>query len=276
MLDRSDPTDPIDLPTIIAIAIVAWTAATMLHEVIGHGSVCLLVGGQAQAVSTTELYCRNVLGAQYRLVASAGSLANLLGALICFGLIRVVPRWPPTLYYFLWLFMSTNLFHAGSYMLIGPFTGYGDWAYVIQGFQPELLWKLVLTALGYGICVLGMRLAAMPAWGALLGDDPSQRRHRMQTLTRVPLATALVINLLAGLLSPLQLRWVLTTSLLAPLALLWLVNLPRWLKSASPLSAVRLKKNMTWWILGAIFCIFFIAVLGPGLGSFSGHPLARH
>lgn len=274
MLQQTNSSD-IHLPTIIAIAIVSWTAATILHEVIGHGSVCALVGGDVRAVSTTELYCGDVSGWQYKLVASAGSIANLLAALGCLALSRLVSRYPATVCYFLWLFMSTNIFHAGSYMMIGPFTGYGDWAYVVQGFQPELLWKLAMTALGYGICVLGMRLAALPRWGELLGDDPDERRRRLHLLTRIPLSTALVVNLLAGLLSPLQYRWVLITSLIAPMVLIWLVNMPSWPKSTEPVSAAPLPRSTSWLIAGAVFCIFFIGALGPGIGSFAGHALAR-
>ena len=265
----------INLTTLVAIAIVSWTVATILHEVVGHGGVCMLVAGDARAVSTTELFCNDVAGGQYRLVAAAGSIANLLAALCCLGLARFVPRLPSTLYYFLWLFMGTNIFHAGSYMMIGPFTGYGDWSYVIQGFQPELLWKLGITALGYGICVLGMRLAANPRWGALLGDEPDERRNRLHLLTRIPFGTALVINFLAGLFSPLQWRWVLMTSLLAPMVLIWLVNLPYWPKSGEPVAAVRLPKSLVWWIAGIALSLFFIGILGPGIGSFAGHPLVH-
>jgi hypothetical protein len=265
----------IDLPTIVAIAIVSWTSATILHEIVGHGGACLLVGGEARAVSTTELYCAGVAGGEYKLVAAAGSLANLVAALGCFALSRFASRFSATLDYFLWLFMSTNMFHAGSYMLIGPFTGYGDWSYVIQGFEPALLWRLLVTATGYGICYFGMRLAALPQWGGLLGQDLEERKRRMHLLTRVPLGTALIVNLVAGLFSPLQIRWVLMTILLAPLVLLWLVNLPYWPGFGQSITAVPLRRSIAWWVAGAVFCIFFIAVLGPGMGSFSGHVLAR-
>lgn len=265
----------INFPTIVAIAVVSWVSVTILHELIGHGGACLLAGGEVRAVSTTELYCSDVSGWQYKLVASAGSIANLLAALGCLALSRFVSHLSARTYYFLWLFLSTNMFHAGSYMLIGPFTGYGDWSYVIQGFEPALLWRLLVTATGYGICYFGMRLAALPQWGGLLGQDLEERKRRMHLLTRVPLGTALIVNLVAGLFSPLQIRWVLMTILLAPLVLLWLVNLPYWPGFGQSITAVPLRRSIAWWVAGAVFCIFFIAVLGPGMGSFSGHVLAR-
>ena len=266
----------IHLPTIVAIAIVSWVAVTIIHEIIGHGVVCLLVGGDPLAVSTTELYCGDVAGRQYKLVAAAGSLANIIAGLFGFALSRVATRSSSTLSYFLWLFSSTNIFHAGSYMMIGPFTGYGDWSYVIQGFEPVLLWKIGMTALGYAICILGTRLAALPQWQLLIGQDPDERRTRMQLLTRVPFVTALIVNILAGLFSPLQLRWALTTSLLAPMVLLWLVNLPAWPRSEHPISGVSLPSSIAWLIVGILGFILFVGVLGPGVGSFSGHILERH
>ena len=274
MLKQADHSN-IHLLTLVAIAIVSWTAVTVLHEIIGHGGVCTLVGGDVRAVSTTELYCLNVSGWRYKLVAAAGSTANAIVALFCLALARIISRLPATLYYFLWLFMSTNIFYAGSYMMIGPFTGYGDWAYVIQGVQPELLWRLGMTAVGYVICVVGMRFAALPQWGELLGQDPDERQTRMHLLTRVPFVIALMVNVLAGLFSPLQPRWAMLTSLLAPMVLIWLVNLPNWPRATEPVPAVPLPRNMAWWIAGIVFCLFFIVVLGPGIGSFSGHVLER-
>ena len=91
MFKQADQSN-IHLPTLVAIAIVSWVAVTVLHELVGHGGVCALVGGDPRAVSTTELYCLEVSGWQYKAVASAGSIANLIAALFAFALARVVSR----------------------------------------------------------------------------------------------------------------------------------------------------------------------------------------
>jgi hypothetical protein len=265
----------VDLPTITAIAVVAWASVTVIHEVVGHGGACLLVGGSPLGVSTTEMRCGDVVGWQYKVVVAAGSIANVIAALCCLALLRVSAHTASTWRYFLWLFITANLFHAGSYMLIGPFSGYGDWAYFVQGFEPGVLWKLGLTAIGYGICVIGTRLAALPYWQPLLGQELDERRTRMQLLTRIPLITAFIISVLAALVSPLQFQWVIVSAALAPLTLLWLVNLAVWPDAPQSTPALPLHRSIAWLVAGVVCFMLFVVILGPGIGSFVGHVLER-
>ena len=87
--------------------------------------------------------------------------------------------------------------------------------------------------------VVGSRLARRPVWQPLAGVGEQERETRMRLLTRLPLAAALVVSLAAGLLSPLQPRYALVTSLIAPLVLVLLVRLHSWPESDPP-SAGRL------------------------------------
>ena len=163
----------VHVPTVLAIGVVCFAAVTVIHEALGHGLACLLVGGKALAVSSTELRCD------------------------------------------------------------GPEDGA----------------HLVVTAAGVG---------------------EQERETRMRLLTRLPLAAALVVSLAAGLLSPLQPRYALVTSLIAPLVLVLLVRLPSWPESDPPASPVRIA---SW--AGVVVGLGFVLVLGPGLGSFAGYTIAR-
>ena len=265
------PPPSLDAPTVVAIGLFVWVAVSLLHEGVGHGGACVVVGGQPAAISTTEFRCDNVAGWSYRVVVAAGSTLNLIAAALGLAALRMITPLAPTPLYFLWLFICTNLFHAGSYMLIGPFLSYGDWSHFVQGFQPELLWKLLVTALGYGICWLGMRVASLPLWQPLIGSEPEERRARMQWLTRLPFAAALVVSMLAALLSPLRDQGALFTAVLAPAVLLWLVNLPWWPRAAEPSPPVPINRSLPWLVIGVVSSVLFVGVFGPGIGSFSGY-----
>jgi hypothetical protein len=46
---RQNPSSDAHLPTVIAIAVVVWAGTTVLHELLGHGGMCALVGGTPRA-----------------------------------------------------------------------------------------------------------------------------------------------------------------------------------------------------------------------------------
>jgi hypothetical protein len=272
---RSTTRADVHLPTVLAIGVASFAAVTVLHEAGGHGAACLLVGGKALAVSSTELRCDGPEDGARLAVTAAGSVANIVVGLaamaagIALGPARGI--WS----YVLWLFGATNLFHAGSYMLIGPLANFGDWASVARTLQPPLLWIISFTVLGWQLIVVGSRLARRPQWQPLLGTEPAGRETRMQLLTRIPLAGALVVSLAAGLLSPLKPQYALVTSVVAPLVLLWLVRLPTWPESEDPDPPVRIATSWTWLAVGVLIGLGFVLLLGPGIGSFEGYSIAR-
>lgn len=264
----------VHVPTVLAIGVVSFAAVTVIHEALGHGLACLLVGGKALAVSSTELRCDGPQDGARLAVTAAGSIANIVVGLAAMAAGIVLGPARGVWSYVLWLFGATNLFHAGMYMLIGPLTGFGDWSYVARNLEPTLVWTIGITVLGYGVNVVGSRLARRPVWQPLAGVEEQERETRMRLLTRLPLAAALVVSLAAGLLSPLQPRYALVTSLLAPLVLLLLVRLPSWPERDPPAPPVRIA-SWAWVVAGVVVGLGFVLVLGPGLGSFAGYSIAR-
>ena len=264
----------VHLPTVLAIGVVSFAAVTVIHEAGGHGLACELVGGEALAVSSTELRCDVPQDGARLAVTAAGSIANILVGLAAMAAGTALGPARGVWSYGLWLFGVTNLFHAGMYMLIGPLTGFGDWSSVARNLEPQLVWVVGITAVGYGVNVVGSRLARRPEWQPLAGIDEEEREVRIRLLTRLPLAAALVVSLAAGLLSSLQPRYALVTSLIAPLVLLLLVRLPGWPERDPPEPPVRIA-SWAWVVAGAVVGLGFVLVLGPGLGPFAGYSIAR-
>jgi hypothetical protein len=132
-----------DLLTIVAIAIVATVIADFIHEGLGHGGMCVATGGQPLVLSTAHFEC----SADTRLVAAAGTLANLAVGTLSWVAIRAVKQFPPWRYFF-WLLMTLNLFGVGGYFLFSGVGNIGDWAAVVAGWQPAWAWRVGLAALG--------------------------------------------------------------------------------------------------------------------------------
>src|SRR5436309_91012 len=88
MMQASD--HAIDRMTLVAIAIVAYALANLIHEGLGHGGTCLAVGGRLAVLSAVHAECaaegRSLLANS--LVTAAGTLANLLAGATAWLLLR--------------------------------------------------------------------------------------------------------------------------------------------------------------------------------------------
>ena len=111
-----------DLVTLAAIGVVAYLTANLVHEGLGHGGACLLVGGKAKAISSAWFECEIVGVSPWgqRAVKAAGTVAKLLvGSGAALALVRLRPR-GAHVYYALWLLAMANLFPATGYLMVSP------------------------------------------------------------------------------------------------------------------------------------------------------------
>src|SRR5690349_7174077 len=135
-----------DVPTIVAIASVAYAGASFLHEVLGHGGACWLTGQRLVSVSAVDVECEDV----GPIVASAGTIANLIAGVLCLLASRRSTL-PVHVRYLLWLSMTINLLQAAVYLAYSGVTNVGDWAVVVWDQRPLWLWRIALTGLGVGL-----------------------------------------------------------------------------------------------------------------------------
>jgi hypothetical protein len=134
--------------TIAAIAITAFALCDLVHEVVGHGIAVLLVPGvHAISLSSVALQTTGVS----RLVAAAGSLANIFAGGVALALFHRQTRFTPSSY-FLWLFGAVNLLNGSGYPLYSAILGSGDWEVVVRGLEPAIAWRIglgVISAIAY-------------------------------------------------------------------------------------------------------------------------------
>src|SRR5258708_18090099 len=92
-------------PTLVAIALVSYVIADIVHEALGHGGACLLSGGKAVALSTVHFEC----SIYTRLISAARTIATLISGGLFWMFLRILPPGPDRLRYFLLLSMTVNL-----------------------------------------------------------------------------------------------------------------------------------------------------------------------
>ena len=181
-----DRSSRIDRVTLIAIAVVAYGLANIIHECLGHGGICVAVGARLQVLSAVHAECDVQRGGWLAgaLVMAAGTVANLLAGGVAWLLLRRQRGEPTRLRYFLWLFMTVNLLQATGYWLFSGVGNVGDWAGIIAGLEPHWAYRVVLAAAGAVGYSAAVHLA-LRTLNPMLGDGPA-RLARARTLCLLP------------------------------------------------------------------------------------------
>lgn len=262
----------LDAWTVAAIAVLAYLLSNLVHEGLGHGGACLLAGGQPRVLNAVFFDCDTSRMSErgVRWMAAAGSLANLALAVVAGGVLRRGPPMGSRLRFLLWLLLAVNLLQAFGYLLFSGLGGFGDWAAVIEGARPPLLFRLGLTLLGGWLYFVFAPRVFMPILEPFLGEARPARVDRARRLTLLPYVVGGLAYLAAGLLNPYGMKLVLLsaaaasfggTSLLAWYPPLW-ARLTRTSPPGAPLGVAR---SRAWILATLVLLTFFVAVLGPGI-----------
>jgi len=144
--------------TVTAILVIVFMITCVAHEVVGHGGMCMMVGGHITLISSVYFRCTG--GGV--LTDAAGPMMNLIIGFIFWFLLR---KWtaPPILWrLFLVLAMAFNLFWGAGCFILSAVTNTGDLAFVLRQLElePVWVWRVVLGVLGVFIYRWAMRLVA--------------------------------------------------------------------------------------------------------------------
>jgi hypothetical protein len=143
--------------TLAAIAAVAFIVACVAHEAIGHGGMCLALGGHITLLTSVYFRCTN--GGP--LTDAAGPLMNLIVGAACWSLARNRPPTSHSRLFFV-LAMAFNLFWGAAYFIFSAITNTGDCAFVLRdlSLEPRWLWRLLMGAIGAALYVRSVRAIA--------------------------------------------------------------------------------------------------------------------
>ncbi len=267
----------IDIPTLVAISIVAWVFANVLHEIVGHAGSAALLGIPVRAVSTTTAYLEwdqvPSVGA-YRTFHAAATLVNLISgalALLVLGLRRQANSAARC---FLWLFATFSFIIVAFNLVSAPLIGGGDWTEFTTQLEPRGLWIAVIIGVGVIITVIGY-VIPLRIWM----PDLKENRGAQFKVTVIPVVTLIVVQSLSLIGSPFASLPPASNHLLASMFayfhfILWaiLVNVLPVPRSRSPVESIRLPRSYVSLAFGLAVSLFFVFVLGPGLGPLEEDP----
>jgi hypothetical protein len=257
---------PSDALTITGIALIAYVLATILHEGVGHGGACLLVGGNQLVISIVYMEC----SVDSRLVTAGGTIMNVAGGSLFFALGRMTPRTSPRLKYFLWLSMTVNLFIAAGYFAFSGIGGFGDWASFSQGLGPQWAWRIGMTIFGAAAYMLVARFSLLEL-RPLIGSAKEKRFARAVRLSKMPYFAGGILACIAGSLNPQGMILVALSAAASTFGgasgLLWMMN---WLNGdrvplGSEPQPMPIRRSWPWIVTAFVLALAFVVVLGPGV-----------
>ena len=263
----------IDVPTVVAIATVAWAVANVLHEIAGHAGAALVLGIPVEAVSTTTAFIdwdQIQSATQDRIINAAGVLVNLVTGTVALVLLRYRSFASAALRYFLWLLASMSLVIVVMNLVTAPLMGGGDWSEVVDGLEPRAPYLVAIV-------IAGLVIAAVGYLTLIRQDHPGLTdRTRHRHLAVVPVITLIVVQSLSLAGSPFATAPIEQNHLVASIfaylhfaAWALLLHLASGDGRAPP---VPLARSRWWLVAGAVSFVFFVFVLGPGLGPLDRDP----
>lgn len=270
----------IDIFTLIAISIIAWSIANFLHEVIGHAGSAALMGIPVRAVSTTTIYIewsQIKSAAEIQIIHAAGAGLNLLSGMIALLYLRSEMIKDSATRYFLWLFSTVSFIIVTFNLISLPLIGGGDWSVIIQETNNQAMWKAIIIGVGVILTIAGYALP-MRYW------LPDMRGHRktLLNITVIPVLTMIIVQSLSLIESPFSRLPPENNHLLASVFaylhfVLWviLVNILPVPRSTRRVESISLPRSNIYLSIGLIVGVLFIGILGPGLGPLEQDPRLR-
>lgn len=258
----SEMTDRSSLVTVVAIAVVAYACSDAVHEIVGHGTVALILGIKITAISSVGLQSYT----SSRLLSAAGSVANIVAGLLCFLSLRRREKFDET-GYIAWLFGFVNAMNGSCYLLASAVLNTGDWSVVIAGRNPPWAWRLGMGLIGAALYSMFVRWA-----GTLLGtwvELGAVDRTDISRLTVPAYLAGGILMTFASVFNPYGPGLILLSGVGASFGLTWgLLLIPSMVEHRRPGIAAQqrfLVFNWKWVALGAIVGIAFVAFFGPGV-----------
>lgn len=264
----------INLWTVAAIAIVAYSLSNMIHEGVGHGVTAVLLGAKPALLNAVFFQYdeKTVLPAATRWIAAGGTLANLSAAVSALGSLNFIKSLSDSVRYFLWFFAAINLLSGFAYFMFSGLIGVGDWVRVITGIEPQWLMRVLLVLFGALLYFMLTPKILAPYMSAFLGENSADKEKRCQKLTLFPYLIGGVTFVLAGLPNPYGLKLVLISAVAASFGG---TSLLAWypfdkvsnqqLQKRSQDCPLILGWSSRWIVLATITLAIFIGILGKGI-----------
>jgi len=271
----------INFPTLIAISALSWILVNITHEFLGHAVFGILSGLKLNAVSTSTAFF-NMDWNEYinqhgyttlRFYLLGGVLMNFATGVIALLILKLYKSLSSQMYLFLWLFSSFSFIIIVMNFITVTFIGGGDLPQIINTFENQESLRTIVLIIGFIIMIAGYMIIQKNFMPEIKGH-----RSVLILITLIPVITAIIIQTLSLLKSPFACLPPSQNHLLASVLayfhfLLWalIVNIMPLTSKNNSIEKVVVEKSIIWIAVSLIFIVFYIFILGPGIGSFEGH-----
>jgi hypothetical protein len=141
--------------TVSALGLTAMCLVTFDHEALGHGGMCLAIGGHIEVLTSSIFRCnvRSVL------IDPAGPLTNVLAG----GLALLLASWIPgrlmAARLLFTLVAAFSFFWESGYLIKAMLGGSGDLYFAAEDFlgEPSRGWRVAGTLVGIGLYLVTIR-----------------------------------------------------------------------------------------------------------------------
>ncbi len=258
-----------DWVTLFALAALAAALNVGLHEG-AHAVTCLLTGGTMVEFSALHVSCDSTTVLNSKIVSGTAAIYNIVLATCLFAVLRLRLQMPNNRWLFLWIFMLMNFLAGTGYFIFSGVANIGDWASVINGWEPAWVWRIVMTVIGLVLYMLAIWFS-LKLMGQRIGGDRNEQIQRFIIMGIVIYVASAIVIGFAGFFHPEGVGSLpVVAGLMAALGgnapFLWG---PQWFraKGFSKSTGAALVATTSWgWIITALAAVLVYGiVLGRGL-----------
>jgi hypothetical protein len=259
----------VDWLTIVAIAAIAISFNVAFHEGV-HALACVAVGGDLLEYSALYESCDSPTDWQAKIVAGSAPTFNLLAGVLLWVILRNARKRSSETQFFLWLFMLMNWCYGAGYFMLSGIANIGDWAVVVNGWEPSWLWHVLMTVVGIVLFIVFVRLA-LQEFGKMVGGDADEQIQRANRLWILSYITSFMVVLMAGFFCPYgPLSLPVTAGLFAVIGalspLLWMT---RWFRTKNFVKLVKepleIRRKWQWLLMAFVVVFVYVFILGRTL-----------
>jgi len=257
----------VDWLTTIAIAAVAICLTQLIHEG-AHALSCIIIGADLQEFSALHVSCQTNSVWQSKVVSGAAAVVNIFVGLMFLVLIPRFRHKTSEFQFLLWLLMLMNWLLGAGYWMFSGIANVGDWANVIDGWNPVSFWRTFMTLAGTGLYLLFVWLALKVLGNIIGGDTASEQISRATKLGILSYITVFLVILIAGLFNPYGLTGLpAIAALLLALGgmspLLWMMQ---WFRADNfvklPGEPLAIERKWSWNLVAVVMVIVYSVILG--------------
>ncbi len=207
---------------------------------------------------------------QGKIVAGSAPTLNIVAGLVLWIILRKARKLTSEAWFLLWLLMMMNLCYGAGYFMLSGIANIGDWAVVIEGWELNWLWRVLMAVGGVLLFIIFLHMGLVE-FGKMVGGDGEEQIRRTNKLWIWSYVTSFAVVVIAGFFCPYgPLSLPVTAGVFAVLGALspfiWMI---RWFRTKRFVKLVKepleIHRKWQWISASVIVVIVYTFILGRTL-----------